>query len=149
LTDATPRPRRAARILLLDRLGRALLLRFVIPRSDGPFLFWATPGGGQEPGETDLETADRELREELGLVVPVEGPVHEVTAVFEFGGEMMEQTDVFFVGRAGGEKFGLGGIDETERAALREMRWWTADEIARAAQPVFPADLAALVRKFT
>lgn len=144
-----PRPRRAARILLFDDQGRVLLIRFVIPRSDGPFLFWAAPGGGQEPGESDLDTARREMREELGQVLPVEGPVHETTAVFEFGGEMVEQTDVFFLGRLGAEELRLGGVDEAERMALQEMRWWTAEEIERADQPVFPAGLADLVRKLS
>ena len=47
----TPKPRRAARVLLFDDQGRVLLIHFVIPRSDGPFAFWGTPGGGVEPGE--------------------------------------------------------------------------------------------------
>ncbi|HEY2070919.1 MAG TPA: NUDIX domain-containing protein [Rhizomicrobium sp.] len=143
----TPRPRRAARVILLDDAGRVLLIRFVIPRSDGPFAFWATPGGGVEPGESDLDAARRELREELGLETDLAGPINEITAIFEFGGEMVEQTDVFFIGRIGGGEFQPSGIDEAERAALQATRWWLADELGQADAPVFPAGLADIVRK--
>ena len=38
-------------------------------------------------------------------------------------------------------------IDEAERAVLRELRWWTADEIEASPVPVYPPDLAGAVRR--
>src|SRR5665213_1957374 len=84
----TPRPRQAGRVILRDDQNRVLLIRFVLPN----MRFWATPGGGVEPGETLLEAARRELKEELGLEVKLEGPIHTATGIFEFEGELIENT---------------------------------------------------------
>jgi 8-oxo-dGTP pyrophosphatase MutT (NUDIX family) len=54
--------RDSARVIVIDRAGRVLLLSGDDPHTpDGPF--WLTPGGGTEPGESLLDTAVRELRE--------------------------------------------------------------------------------------
>ena len=71
------RLRRSARVFLFDPTGDVLLIRFVAQREDGPFVFWVTPGGEVEPNEDDRAAAERELFEELGLRVPLVGPVHE------------------------------------------------------------------------
>lgn len=44
---------------------------------------WSLPGGGVEPGETSCAAAMRELCEELGLVVTIEGAPIVVTGVWE------------------------------------------------------------------
>jgi 8-oxo-dGTP diphosphatase len=54
---SAPRARQAGRAILRDADGRVLLIHFVLPN----MTFWATPGGGVEPGETALEAAHREL----------------------------------------------------------------------------------------
>ena len=65
------RIRSAARAIVLDPDDRILLVRFEFP--DGKF--WATPGGGIEPGETPEEAIRRELAEEAGLTSVAIGPV--------------------------------------------------------------------------
>ena len=57
------RIRSSVRALVLDPLDRVLLVRFEFPE----VTVWATPGGGQEPGEDDEATLRRELDEEAGL----------------------------------------------------------------------------------
>lgn len=57
--------RRSARVILFNAVQQVLLIRFVIERGNQPFVFWATPVGGVEEGESDLGAARRELLEEL------------------------------------------------------------------------------------
>lgn len=50
-------------------------------RPGGPEMSYDIPKGHLEEGETPLETAKRELREETGLVLPEGTPVHEIGLV--------------------------------------------------------------------
>ncbi len=61
--------------VIQDGEGRVLLVRQAYARSK-----WALPGGGSDPGESVVETAVREVREETGLDVVAErmtGVYHE------------------------------------------------------------------------
>jgi 8-oxo-dGTP pyrophosphatase MutT (NUDIX family) len=142
LSNAVPRPRSAGRAILRDEAGRVLLILFVLPN----MRFWATPGGGVEAGETLLQAANRELQEELGISVPLEGPIHTATGIFEFEGELIENTDHFFHGRWSGTP-SLSGVTANESAALQESRWWTVEELEATDAAFFPRDLAAVVRR--
>jgi ADP-ribose pyrophosphatase YjhB (NUDIX family) len=57
-----------SRVAVFDGQGRVLLIR---PTYAGS---WILPGGGVERGETIIEAAVRELREEAGII-PAEAPV--------------------------------------------------------------------------
>ena len=137
-----PKPRQAGRAILRDRQGRVLLIHFVLPN----MTFWATPGGGLEPGETPLAAALREVREELGIEVCLQGPVHHATGIFEFEGVLIENTDHFFAGLWDGVPH-LSGATASESAALTEARWWTIEEIETTREDVWPRDLAQTVRR--
>ena len=137
-----PRPRSAGRAILRDDEGRVLLIRFVLPN----MTFWATPGGGVEAGETLLEAAHRELQEELGIRVSLAGPVHTATGIFEFEGELIENTDHFFHGRWSGTPT-LSGVTANESAALQEARWWTIAELEATREDFFPRSLVDVLRR--
>lgn len=140
-------PRRSARIILLSPQDEVLLIRFVVQRSTGELEFWATPGGQVEQTETDQAAAERELREELGLVLKLEGPVHLATSEFEHEGRIVSNTDSFFVARCSRGDPRLNPPTEIERAAMRECRWWRIDEIARSNARFFPHDIDAVVQR--
>jgi 8-oxo-dGTP diphosphatase len=144
--QAKSRQRRSARTILLNNVGRVLLIRFVVPRDAGTFTFWATPGGEIEEGETDLGAAQREICEELHLSIPLTGPVHTACGRFEHEGVATENTDVFFVGRCHGDTPLLRGVSFAERAVMQTTKWWSADEIEASAETIFPRDLGAVVR---
>jgi ADP-ribose pyrophosphatase YjhB (NUDIX family) len=144
---STTQVRRSARVILLDSAQQVLLIRFVIDRVNQPFVFWATPGGGVEKDETDLEAAGRELGEELALDIALTGPVHTFASTFENEGKRVENVDVFYLGRHETEGVTLHFKTEAERAAMRELRWWTIDELERSSETVFPPDLAEALRR--
>ena len=108
------RKRRTARVMLFDEAGAILLIRFVVPREDGEFVFWALPGGEIEAGESEADAAVRELREELGIEVTVEGPVYRDANMFWHQGEMQDNVDFLFWARCGREEPRLTGVTVEE-----------------------------------
>lgn len=143
------RARRTARVMVFDPAGRVLLIRCVVMRADGEFVFWLTPGGEIEAGETPLEAAARELREELGLTTEVVGPVYTEATQFEHQGEMRDNFDYVFTARCGAEEPVLRGVTADEIAIMKEIRWWSAEEIEGAVERIFPVDLAGRMREFS
>ena len=140
------RKRRSARVLVFDPVGRVLLIRFVVVRSDGEFCFWLTPGGEIEAGETPIEAAVRELKEELGLDLTVVGPDCEEANCFEHLGEMRENLDFFFHAECEVDMPRLMGVTEEEIRVMREIRWWSAVAIEGSDERFFPVDIAERMR---
>ncbi|WP_298331070.1 NUDIX hydrolase [Haloactinopolyspora sp.] len=95
--------RRAARAILIDELGRLVLIKRTKP---GKAPYWTTPGGGVEDTDPSVEAAlYRELAEELGA------KAMEASQVFLFsspsdGGVAVQH---FFVAR-------LASLDEEARS---------------------------------
>jgi 8-oxo-dGTP pyrophosphatase MutT (NUDIX family) len=142
-----PRLRRFARIFLFNPAGDVLLIRFMVLREDGPFVFWVTPGGEVEPGESDLEAAQRELLEELGLTLPLIGPVCEENGgTYVHLGETVRNFDVFFAAECAREAPCLMGVTVDEIALMQEARWWSMDEIERTDEKLFPVKMGLLIR---
>jgi 8-oxo-dGTP diphosphatase len=133
--------------MLFDGAGDVLLIRFVVPREAGEFVFWALPGGEIEVGETELAAAVREVKEELGLAVEVAGPVYCDRNQFLHQGEMQDNTDFLFRAKCRREEPRLIGVTADEREIMREIRWWSGDEIASSRERIFPENLAERMRE--
>ena len=67
-------PRRRATIFILDR-GRILLIH----RRKNGREYYVIPGGGIEPGETEIQAAVREAKEETGLAIVPGEKIGEIT----------------------------------------------------------------------
>ena len=143
--------RPTARVVVLAPAGRVLLLgaRLTDPAvPPGDVLFWYTPGGGVEDGESVRQAAVRELAEEIGLVVDeaaLEGPVWLRRAVGPIAGVAFDSRETFFVLRAVVHQVVPGRLTELERLADEPHRWWTAEEMAASGETFAPRELAALL----
>jgi len=145
------RKRQASRVLLFNPQGEILLMRFAIPQRGGPdFVFWAAPGGEIENSESPAEAAHREIVEELGLDLAMEGPIWVDHNSFVYRDEALDNTDFYFRAECGRDAPKLIGFTPEELKIMKEIRWWTAEEIDHADQTnerIFPLDLAAWVHK--
>jgi 8-oxo-dGTP pyrophosphatase MutT (NUDIX family) len=145
----TVRDRRAARVVLLDRAGRVLLLRGGDPARP-ELRYWFTPGGGLDMGESSAQGAARELFEETGLRVDAaelgEPVWHQVTE-FSYDSRQYRQEQDFYLLRVEQWQVDMAGMQADERLVIDEHRWWSVAELDAAEETVYPEDLAALVRR--
>ena len=133
--------------MLFDERGAILLVRFVVPRAEGDFVFWALPGGEIEAGETEAEAAAREVKEELDLELEVAGPVYRDSNQFLHQGEMQDNVDFLFVAKCGREAPRLMGITADEKEIMKEIRWWSETGIEASRERIFPDNLASRMRE--
>ncbi|WP_428980333.1 NUDIX hydrolase [Isoptericola cucumis] len=141
------RHRRAARVIVLDDDARVLLVRGHDVDQPGRS-WWFTVGGGIDPGESEVDAALRELREEAGLRLrpgDLEGPVLTREGVFRFLAETCRQDEVFFVARVAGHEPSRAGWTDVERDVLDELRWISTAELRDQPHEVFPTALPDLV----
>lgn len=123
--------RHAARALVLDDTDSVLLCRFDFRRQGGPVV-WAAPGGGIDPGESELECLRRELAEEVGLELVGDLPKvwrHEVVEAGHAPG-YDGVVNHYYLMRA--ERFAPRGLLTDEELAAENVTgfaWWPLSDV--------------------
>ena len=136
-------PRPAARILLTDDADRILLFRFD-PADRPPF--WVTPGGALDAGESYEVAARRELREETGLDLDCGPQVAQRRVEFTtVEGVPVSADERYFRVRTPSAAVDPAGHTPLERLVMTSWRWFTRAEVAAHDEPIFPADLIAIL----
>ena len=142
--------RETARILLTNSANEFfLLLTHFDPEVDLPPR-WITPGGGIDEGETPIEAAVRELREETGISVSQEAlgeKLGEIAGRWVWGDGQNHHTYVDHFYKLQVEDFELddSGWTEDERRDVLEFRWWTLAELTATGEQIGPHGLAELI----
>jgi 8-oxo-dGTP pyrophosphatase MutT (NUDIX family) len=136
-----PVPRPAARALVVDPLGRVLLLRWENPVSREAW--WILPGGRVDDGEDAAAAIRRELGEEVGLDADPGPVVATYEHVYPFAGRIVRQLDRFFLVRV--ERDEVAPRIDLRSENIHAQRWWTTGELAHTDERIAPRHLLELL----
>jgi 8-oxo-dGTP pyrophosphatase MutT (NUDIX family) len=146
---SNPIPRRAARVILINRDGRVLMFRGLDPGRPG-LRYWFTVGGGIDDDEPPAVGAAREMREETGLDLAPESlgePVWHELIEFPFDGRWYRQDQDFFLLRVDDWDVTYDGFDAIERDSIDGHRWWSVEELETTQEEFYPPELPALLHR--
>jgi ADP-ribose pyrophosphatase YjhB (NUDIX family) len=144
------RTRPSARWLVLNQKNEILLFRF--EHKAGALAgqcFWATPGGEVEDGETFEVAARRELFEETGLQAPgaiVEAGRRETVMRMPEGDYVLAK-EVYFIMQVNKNAISTKGWSGEEAEVIAKWRWWSAADLAKTSDTVFPENITDLMPK--
>jgi 8-oxo-dGTP pyrophosphatase MutT (NUDIX family) len=139
-------------VLLVDERRRVLLIHI---HDDAPLhvdhpamtVYWITPGGGCDPGESFEDAARRELMEETGLSVDDLGPCvwhHERLLDLSRGRALLHER--FFLVHVVAPQLSLAGLLPHELQTHGDYRWWSLEELEGAGDIFLPLGLARHLR---
>ncbi|WP_418961163.1 NUDIX hydrolase [Streptomyces tritici] len=137
-------PRRAARVALLDPAGSVFMFRY---DNEEVGVHWAMPGGGLDAGETPLEAARREVREETGWtdIAPDGTLLCQWEHDFTRAGVPVRQHEHIFLAAAP-RRDPVGDLAGPHAAdGILRWRWWSPEDMSGDHEPLWPPQLPRLL----
>lgn len=150
------RVRDSVRLLVFDAERRLLLIRVrenvaksMGDTTGGYRVYWITPGGGMEPGESEEQTARREMVEETGIEAHTLGPkIGYLEQTLMWGDAPMRCRERYYVVHTRTNEITTHGLTANEREVHQEYRWWPIDELMATMEPVLPAVVRELANDY-
>jgi 8-oxo-dGTP diphosphatase len=142
------RERPSSRLLILNAEQRLLLFRFEHKRAPlAGQSFWATPGGGVDPGESFEEAACREMLEETGLAIVNPGPqlARREASIPLPSGELVVSDERFFLIRLHALQVSADNWTALEREVMSDHRWWSRADLLSTHDQVWPENLVEML----
>ena len=115
------------RVIILDKDQRILMVR----QHHQERYVWTVPGGAIETGETSLDAAVREVKEETGLTVAIERMIWHVEQVVP--GKEPRFVNIFLATALGGSiEVGTDPERSDDGQVIEEVRYLSREELAEA-----------------
>lgn len=145
--DRTRKTRTTVRVLLLNPADETLLFEDSDPGLEGA-VWWVTPGGGIDPGETEVQAALREVAEETGYQLSdadLVGPVAQRHVVHGYSDQVIEQDESFYLAKVDAFDVDISAHTPDERLTFKQFRWWSTEELRATDEWVWPNELVELL----
>lgn len=136
------RIRSSARAFVRNEKNEILLQKFAFVFAGAEKTLWLTPGGEIKEGESHKQALERELFEELGLRVRVEGErVLSLDVPIEGSAESLISREVYYmVSIPADTAFTLENMEDYEKESFRGLKWWSLDELKNTEEAFAPKE---------